>query len=305
MAGFSLRGRMNYSKPPLDFTQQTQLLLSRGLQANPADLQAFLEQVNYYRLSGYLYPYRKINSDDFIDGTSFHDILSIYNFDSKLRHLTFSAIEKIEISILRTQLVKNFSFYAGPFCYTQINNYTNIPVQKFRLLQTHITESVTRSNEKFVESYKKKYTSEKYLPFWMVAEVLSMSQLSKIFQYAPNQVIFPISRQYNLHSDILRSWLHVLTVIRNKSAHHNRLWNIGLGIKPRLPNRKYHPEFYSPYIINNSSFQSILAIMHYLLKIIHPSNSLISDFKKILLEHPEVSLSNLGLPTDWETSPLL
>ena len=295
---------MNYTKPPLDFSQQTQLLLARGLQANAVDLHSFLEQVNYYRLSGYLYPYRKNNSDNFIDGTSFSEILSIYNFDSKLRHLTFSAIEKIEICILRTQLVKNFTLYAGPFCYTQINNFNNFPTQKFGILQTHIGQSVNRSNEKFVESYRNKYTSEKHLPFWMVAEVLSMSQLSKIFQYAPNQVIFPISSKFNLHSDILRSWLHTLTVIRNKTAHHSRLWNVGLAIKPRLPNRKRHPEFYSPYKINNSSYQSILAIMHYLIQMITPSNSLISDFKNLLNEHPEVSLSNLGLPANWEDSTL-
>ena len=138
----------------------------------------------------------------------------------------------------------------------------------------------------------------------MVAEIISMSQLSIIFNHSPNAVTIPIAKRYNLHSTILKNWLHVLTVIRNKTAHHSRLWNVGLAIKPRLPIRKYHPEFYSPYVINNSSYLSILAIMQYLLQIIAPSNTLISDFKQLLRDHPEVSTSNLGLPTNWEDSPL-
>ena len=46
---------MEYAKPPLSLDQQAELLISRGLQADKAELLASLEHVNYYRASGYLF----------------------------------------------------------------------------------------------------------------------------------------------------------------------------------------------------------------------------------------------------------
>ncbi|WP_349293799.1 Abi family protein [Marinobacter sp. M3C] len=36
---------------------------------------------------------------------------------------------------------------------------------------------------------------------------------------------------------LLQSWLHTLTIVRNICAHHARLWNRELGIKPELPKK--------------------------------------------------------------------
>ncbi|WGT25886.1 Abi family protein [Pseudomonas marginalis] len=35
----------------------------------------------------------------------------------------------------------------------------------------------------------------------------------------------------------MQSWLHTLTTIRNMCAHHSRLWNRELGIRPELPRK--------------------------------------------------------------------
>ncbi len=53
---------MKYAKPTLTFEQQADQLLAHGLQANREILITRLKAVNYYRLGGYLYPFR--NSDD-------------------------------------------------------------------------------------------------------------------------------------------------------------------------------------------------------------------------------------------------
>ena len=96
---------MNYTKPALNFLQQAQLLIGRGLIADESELKTFLSQVNYYRFSGYLYPFRVSASDDFVPGTT---------FDQDLRSLTFSAIGIIEIAVLRTQMDRfpqNWKYY--------------------------------------------------------------------------------------------------------------------------------------------------------------------------------------------------
>jgi hypothetical protein len=53
--------RMKYSKPPLSFESQADLLIARGLVAYRTKLISRLEVVNYYRLSGYLYPFRNLD----------------------------------------------------------------------------------------------------------------------------------------------------------------------------------------------------------------------------------------------------
>ena len=56
---------MKYSKEAKTCEQQADLLLDRGLVANKEHPVAVLSQINYYRLSTYLYTYRdkKTNED--------------------------------------------------------------------------------------------------------------------------------------------------------------------------------------------------------------------------------------------------
>lgn len=62
-------------------------MLGRGLQANRDDLVKRLQAVSYYRLSQYLYPYRKPGSDDFQSATTLDLVWQHYVFDRQLRFL--------------------------------------------------------------------------------------------------------------------------------------------------------------------------------------------------------------------------
>ncbi|HRZ78903.1 MAG TPA: Abi family protein [bacterium] len=111
---------MKYSKPHLSFENQAVYLLSRGLSADKTKLIKRLKQVNYYRLSGYWYPF--LNSDDtFMPQTSIEMIWRRYTFDRELRLLLMDAIEKIEVTV-RTRIVYYFSEKYGPFGYENRNN---------------------------------------------------------------------------------------------------------------------------------------------------------------------------------------
>lgn len=290
----------NYNKPPLNFNDQAKLLILRGLHANEYELTSFLSRVNYYRFSGYLYPFRQSGSDKFKSDTSFTAIRSIYNFDARLRFLTFSAIETIDIAILRTQMVEEFACQNGPFCYAKINNFRkDLPKSLHTDMLERINVFVERSNEEFVEQYKEKYTAEIYLPFWMIAEISSFGVLSWIFQNLPPNIQVPIAKKYNLHSRVLVDWLHTLSNIRNICAHHSRLWNRVLPIKPSIPIEKYHPEFYHPTKVDNDKYFIVLAVLSYLLKKITPETSLLQDFSNLLIQYPNIPIEMMGFPLNW------
>lgn len=294
---------MRYLKPPLNFRDQAKRVISRGLIANLDELESFLSKVNYYRFTGYLYPFRD-GGERFFPRTTFNQIRSIYNFDTELRWLTFSAIETIDISILRTMLVEKFTLVDGAFCYLEFGNFEKMSHSQYGSIIREIETNTSRSKEEFVAKYHDKYDEEHYLPFWMVAELSSFGMMSRIFQHSDHNVKVPISKRFNLHSSILSSWLHSLTNVRNICAHHARLWNRVLPVKPKMPPKKYLPEFFEPLRINNERYFVILTVIKYLLDYIEPDNTFIEQFQTLLSEHPEVPIEKMGIPENWEEYPI-
>src|SRR5581483_3784677 len=117
---------MIYPKKALSLEDQADLMLNRGLVANRDELISRLKVVNYYRLSGYLHPFRVRDAtgkptDNFMPGTSFDIVWRRYNFDRRLRIILLDAIERIEVSV-RTRLVFHFVMAHGPFGYLSDKN---------------------------------------------------------------------------------------------------------------------------------------------------------------------------------------
>lgn len=94
---------MEYTKPPLTFEEQADLLLHRGLIADRGILLARLRSVSYYRLSGYTFPFRD-GADTFRSGTTLDEVWARYTFDRRLRLMVMNAIERVEVCV-RTELV--------------------------------------------------------------------------------------------------------------------------------------------------------------------------------------------------------
>jgi len=87
-----------YSKPALTFEQQADLLINRGLVADRDKLIAVLHSVNYYRLSGYLYPFR-MPDQTYYPSTNLNKVWRRYTFDRHLRLLTLDAIDRVEVAV--------------------------------------------------------------------------------------------------------------------------------------------------------------------------------------------------------------
>ena len=142
---------MKYTKPPRTFHEQAKLLISRGLSANVEKLEKFISKVNYYRFTGYLFPFRSVNSENYVANTTFDQIKNIYDFDTELRLLTLSAIEIIEIAILRTQMVERFTLACGAFCYSKHKNFNSaLTTQQHQEMMGRITGNLSRSKQEFV-----------------------------------------------------------------------------------------------------------------------------------------------------------
>ncbi|MDM5211019.1 Abi family protein [Peribacillus sp. NJ4] len=114
-------------KLPTTYKEQVELYRSKNLHvANSENTEKILQRINYYRLSAYGLTLKDpINNDQYVNGASFNKLLSLYEFDRKLRVLLISVLETIEIAfrthtslpidldlwaikIKKTLLMKNF-----------------------------------------------------------------------------------------------------------------------------------------------------------------------------------------------------
>jgi len=147
------------------------VLIERGLRADRETLIHRLTSVSYYRLSGYLYPFRQKNSDTFIEGTQLDLIWKRYCFDRRLRVLLLDVIERIEVAV-RTQLVHHFSHAYGPFGYCDENNLPKLSIAEYISWRDSLQTETTRSKEAFKKHFFKKYgDSHRNLPIWMISEL--------------------------------------------------------------------------------------------------------------------------------------
>jgi abortive infection bacteriophage resistance protein len=93
-----------YTKPHLAFADQVGLLKSRGLIIDDeAEAEHLLSVIGYYRLSGYWYSYRRLDganrADEFVEGTTFRQIVQLYDADRRLKLHVLDALERIEIGV--------------------------------------------------------------------------------------------------------------------------------------------------------------------------------------------------------------
>ncbi|MEW6236418.1 MAG: Abi family protein [Candidatus Omnitrophota bacterium] len=295
---------MIYIKPPLSFEKQADLLLSRGMQGDREIMIYRLQSVNYYRLSGYWYPYR--NPDDsFKSGLTFDTVWNRYVFDRHLRILIMDAIERIEIAV-RTQIAYHHAHRYGAFCYADDpNSMPQLDTQKYSLFLQRVKDEIDRSRETFVDHFYKKYgDSHTFLPIWMATEVMTFGSVLSFFRGMDCTIQKDISKFFGVPDAVFDSWLLTLNVIRNICAHHGRLWNRELGIKPKLPYLNKNPLWnFSKPVPNNRIF-IVLTICQYCLNRIAPQSHWSNRMFSLLKDFPNIPLVSMGFPKNWEQCPI-
>ena len=88
-----------YAKKPQTNEDIAAILNSRGLAFDKGQLLAFLAKVGYYRLKGYLVPFRRPDKVDFIEGADFATVKTIYDFDANLRTVSGKGLAIVEIAV--------------------------------------------------------------------------------------------------------------------------------------------------------------------------------------------------------------
>lgn len=300
---------MNYTKMPLSFEGQATRLIGRGLVADQDELIKRLSSVSYYRLSGYLYPFRQPESDDYIEGTTLKVVWGRYCFDRRLRVLLLDAIERVEVSI-RTQLTYHFSHAHGAFGYCDERNFPNLKIADYINWRESLLIETSRSKEALKKHFFNKYgETHRNLPVWMASELMSMGSLLTLLKGVDGGIAGEVSAHFGMADELLLSWLRSLYAARNICAHHSRLWNRVLGYAPSLPQKNKYPHWHltdvdGKQILVNDRVGILLMICNSFLRQISPTSRWQERLEQLFAEYSEIPTINLGLPEDWKTHPL-
>ncbi len=288
---------MQYTKQALTFEQQADQLIQRGMAGERSLIISRLTSVNYYRLIAYWDPFRKTGCEAFKDGTSMELVWDRYVFDRRLRLLVMDAIERIEIAV-RCHLAYEHAHAHGAFGYA--NDHLSLPklnANEHKVFLRHVRAEYGRSKEKFAEHFQLKYgLNHPDLPVWMATEIMAFGTLLSFFRGASHHVKKNVASVFGMPDKVFDSWLHTLSYVRNICAHHARLWNRELGVKPLIPRQREYPDWHTPFTMQNNRAFAILTLCCYCVRRIAPQSSWDVRFMALLDAYPKIPRDEMGFP---------
>ena len=200
------------------------ILQSRGLIIDdPRDAEAFLSGVNYYRFTGYALPFLT-DREHYKPGSTFGKIQAIYTFDRQLRDLFAEALEVIELTF-RTVMAREVARKIGAAGYLDPDNYRD--EDSYNEAIDPVWADYEQSEERCVQHFKRQ---DEVPPIWAIVEVASFGHLSRLFKALKNEYRDPVSKLYGFDSSkFMCSLLQHLCVLRNRCAHHSRIYDLPWG----------------------------------------------------------------------------
>lgn len=280
-------------KEPTTYEEQIALIKEKGFlisKREEAECLCFLKQVNYYRISAYILPFRK-KDGGYFENVPFMRIQRIYEFDGQLRGLIFSAIEGIEINI-RAKLAYFVAHKYGALGYLSADMFSaKHNSDKFEgKIRQCINEN---SSTLVVKHYKENYNGQ--FPIWVVIEFFSVGMLSYFYKDMLTEDKKAIAAEMGTVPKLLESWLRCLTDLRNKCAHYSRLYYWIFPAMPVFPKN-------SCFQADRKLFTQFL-VLKYLYPVPEKWNSRFVTGLQVIIEEykQDISLNHIGFPSNWRS----
>lgn len=308
-----------YTKPFLSHEDQLKKLKNDGMKfKDEAKALYALRNIGYYRLSGYWFTYQIKNSDGkklstFKENTYFEDIIKIYRFDEKLRHIILAGIAEFEIS-LRAHWAYYFAEKYGSTAYCDPLLYKRSIDESLETLNI-IADSFRKSKEKSIIHYKNEYSEPILPPTWIIAGILSFGTIINLLNNLRERNLLQIiaDKGYALENEDGLSPIEFSAIlkhmndIRNICAHCNRLWNRN-DFPARIPLLKNNsalklsledkrgkaPDYYKGNTYNT------VCLLNYFLRKSDTYTEWKQEVKQLISAHSSYA-PRMGFPDDWQS----
>lgn len=218
-------------KPSLSWDEQVALLVSRGLVVDDEVACArFLAATNYYRFSGYARYFQKaphLGDDDFRQGVVFDEIRAVYDADEALRIALVRSLAKVEL-MLRSHVARVVADEHGAYGrYLEESFYTDIGDREPTV--ESCLRDIDRSKDRHILHYRESGINRadySKLPVWSAVEALSFGTLSKAIERgAGGDLADAVATSTGIAKAGFAYRVRALVYLRNRCAHHSRLWH--------------------------------------------------------------------------------
>ena len=304
---------MSVSKQFLTFTQQVDYLKNeQGITiSNDQFAEDTLQRIGYFALmGGYKELFRIPFSKKYKPGTSFDEIVTLYQFDARLRELFLKYLLQIERHI--GNLIAYYFIEAHGISQTEYmnpHNYNNSPRNRKIIsgLIRKLHGAVTTTDYTHVNYYRSKYGN---IPLWVTTSVLTFGSLSKMYNVLAQSLRSKICRHFpNVNQRQLERFLSVLTKYRNVCAHGDRLFSyrtVDQILDTPLHSKLTIPQHGNQYIYGKQDLFAVVIAFRYLL-----SKEDFQEFKrKLALDISRANktmvyitenelLKHMGFPKNW------
>lgn len=288
-----------FIKPAKTEEDHCELLSERGLTIDSKErFLKYIKNIGYYRMSGYMYPFQSNDgSHTFKEPITFDKILNHYVFDKKLRLLLLDYIERIEVSI-RANISNIMSLKFGAHWYLDSDLFYDKKLHEDLVIK--IKTYCKDASEIFIKSYNNKYDSPESPPSWMVMEILTFGNLASLFEnLKDNDQKKEIASSYGTVVPLFESWLKSINFIRNTCAHHSRLWNRRIPLKPTIPRKKDKKFLTHIDEETDKRLYGILSCILFTLNSISPKCQFKFRLKSLFNEYPDVNILHMGFHEKW------
>lgn len=215
-------------KPSLSWDEQVSLMVSRGLAVDDrAECARFLAASNYYRFSGYARYFQNaphLGDNDFHPGTTLDEIRAVYDADEALRTALVRPLARVEL-MLRSHVARVIADEHGPYGrYLEEDFYTDVGDREPTV--ESCLRDIDRSKDHHILRYRGVGVDYSKLPVWSAVEAWSFGTLSKAIERgAGGDLAGAVATSTGIAKAGFAYRVRALVYLRNRCAHHSRLWH--------------------------------------------------------------------------------
>ena len=302
-------------KPFLSYGQQLdKLTKEKGLSIpDKPYAEEMLKQIGYFTLiGGYKEPFRNPTTKKYKDGTTFDEIVALYQFDTHLREVFLRYIMIFELK-MRSLLSYYFTEKYGEdqSHYLTHSSYSKDPIKAAdinKLISVLKNLALNQTDYHYITYQQKNY---KNVPLWVLVKALTFGNLSFMYKCFPQSLQAKISKNFtHVREDDLGRYMKVLTRYRNVCAHNDRLFSYRnkdeisdtvLHIKLEIPKKG------NQYSKGKGDLFSVVIALRYLLQkedFIDFKRELCKSIDRFIHQTTHVTMTELlytmGFPDNWK-----
>ncbi len=181
-----------------------------------------IQKYTYYSIVNTYKDVFKYNNT-YINNVTFEEIFALYDFDKNLKSIFLKYALEIE-QVVKSLIANTVSEKYG------IKDYLQYDCFDVNASKTSIDEMILSIKEEINKNYRKHNAISHYkntydfIPPFVLVKIMTMGQISRYYGLLKQDDRQNVSKYFKISDKLLKQLLFNITLVRNFSAHNNRLY---------------------------------------------------------------------------------